>query len=294
MTSLFSKPLTPHARHLGVIQLGAIACLLGMAPAMARADSPSASEVRLSGQTSVTNNYVWRGLSQTWGRPAVQFSVTADHASGAYASFFASNVASQFVPGASMETDWSLGYKTQLGGIDLDVGGVFVYYPGANFNKASFTPAFDSSDPRTLELYAGASAAGFGVRLGYIPTAFFGWTPNNSGVDGVFNSEQPQAGLTGSSKGALNLEGSYTFNLKEGLSLQAVLGRQTVPHSRDVNWTYARLALNTDLGNNWSANLAASVTSQPKAFKSFGSLTNNGERSNPGRNALVLTLAKGF
>lgn len=275
-------------------QWSAIACLLGSLCTHAWADATPKGDVTLSAQASVMNDYVWRGLSQTWGRPAVQFSVTADHVSGAYASFFASNVASQFVPNASMETDWSLGYKTKLSGIDLDLGGVYVYYPGANFNKASFTPAYNSSAPTTVELYASASASGFTARLGYIPTKFFGWNENNSGVNGVFNGEQPQAGLTGSSKGAINLEGSYTYALKEGTSLQLVLGHQSVPNSRDLDWTYGRLALNTDLGNSWSANLAASLTSQPKAFKSYGSLTNNGERSNPARNTVILSLTKAF
>lgn len=273
----------------------AVAALLALGLAShASAETTAPSVVRLSGQASVTTDYVWRGLSQTWGRPASQVTITADHASGLYASFFGSNVASQFVPNGSLETDWSLGYKANVSNVDWDVGGVYVYYPGANFNKTSFTPAYKSSDPRTLELYVSAATAGFSLRLGYIPTAFFGWNTNNSGVDSVFNSEQPQAGLTGSSKGAWNVEGGYTFNLKEGLSVQATVGHQTIPNSRDISWNYARLGLTADLGNNWSGNVAASFTSQPKAFKSYGSLTNNGERSNPAKNTLILTVNKAF
>ncbi len=275
-------------------QMGIAACLLCAISSAAWAEAPAKSDVNISGQASVMTDYVWRGLSQTWGHPAVQLSITADHVSGAYASFFASNVASQFVPNASTETDWSLGYKTQVSGVDLDMGGVYIYYPGANFSKASFTPAFESSSPTTVELYASASASGFGIRLGYIPTKFFGWNENNSGVNGVFNGEQPQAGLTGNSKGAVNIEGSYTYAIKEGMSLQFVLGHQDVPHSHDVSWTYGRLALNADLGNSWSANLAASMTTDPKAFKRYGSLTNNGERSSPARNTVVLSLSKAF
>ncbi len=285
--------MASHSLHsLSAARMATVVCLLGGLNSLALAEEPVKSDVTLSGQASVMTDYVWRGLSQTWGHPAVQLSVTADHVSGAYASFFASNVASQFVPNASTETDWSLGYKTKLNGIDLDLGGVYVYYPGSNFNKTSF--GYASSAPSTVELYASTTAAGFTARVGYIPTKFFGWNENNSGVDGVFNGEQPQAGLTGSSKGAINLEGSYTYAIKEGTSLQFVLGHQSVPHSVDVNWTYGRLALNTDLGNSWSANLAASLTTQPKAFKSYGSLTNNGERSSPARNTVILSLAKAF
>lgn len=267
---------------------------LAMSATLAQAADAPASPFTVTGSLTLTSDYVWRGLSQTWGRPAEQASVTVDHSTGAYFGFFASNVAPQFVPGANLETDWSLGYKTRLGGADLDLGGVYVYYPGGNFNKASFEPAFDSSVAHTVELYASASANGFGLRLGYIPTAFFGWTTNNSGVDGVFNGEQPQAGLTGSSKGAINLEGNYSWTVNEGWTAQAVLGRQEVPHSVDVSWTYARLGLTGELGQGWTGNVAASLTSGPKAFKSFGSLTNNGQRSNPARNTLTVALSKAF
>ena len=259
----------------------------------AEAEAPK-SDFAVSGNFTLATDYIWRGLSQTWGGPAQQVTVTVDHASGAYFGFFASNVASQFVPNANLETDWSLGYKTKAAGVDLDMGGVYIYYPGANFNKASFSPAFDSSVPSTLELYASASANGFGLRVGYIPTAFFGWNENNSGVNGVFNSEQPQAGLSGSSKGSVNVEASYTATLKEGWTLQAAVGTQQMPHSKDLSWTYGRIGVTTDLGQGWSVGLMGSLTTQPKAFKSYGSLTNNGQRSNPATNTLVASISKAF
>lgn len=276
--------------------LTALFAALAWGNAARAADAPAepAPPVKLSGQLTLTSDYIWRGLSQTWGGPAAQVTVTADHSSGAYFSFFASNVAPQFVPNANLETDWSLGYKTKAGEVDLDLGGVYIYYPHGNFNKASFTPPFNSSVPHTFELYASGTWQGATLRVGYIPTAFFGWTTNNSGVNGVFNSEQPQAGLTGSSKGAVNVEGSYSWTLKEGWTLQAVLGHQQVPHSEDVNWTYGRLGLTVDLGQGWSGNVAGSVVSGAKAFKSFGSLTNNGERSTPSRNKLLVALNKAF
>ncbi|QPI52246.1 hypothetical protein IV454_12625 [Massilia antarctica] len=272
----------------------ACAALLGgtIVTSTAHADDAPAGKVKVTGQAGVVSDYIWRGFSQTWGKPALQASVTADHASGAYASFFASNISAQYVPNGSLETDVSLGYKTALKGVELDLGGVYAYYPGANFSKASFTPAFNDADPRTLELYASATVAGINLHVGYIPGAFFGWNVNNSGVNGVFNAEQPQAGLTGDSKGAVNVEGSYTFAIKQGWSMQATIGRQRVPHSRDVNWNYGRVGITGELGAGWSAGLAASFTSNPKAFRNYGSLTNNGQHSNPGKRTAILSLSK--
>ncbi len=285
-----TRPATTHTPRTLIA-----AALLAATAAAQAGDAPEAkSAFAVSGNVTMATDYIWRGLSQTWGGPAQQATVTVDHASGAYFSFFASNVAPQFVPNANLETDWSLGYKGKAGAADFDVGGVYIYYPGGNFNKASFSPAFDSSVPHTVELYASVAANGFGLRLGYIPTAFFGWNENNSGVNGVFNGEQPQAGLKGKSKGSVNVEASYTATLKEGWSLQAAIGHQQLPNSVDLSWTYGRVGVTADVGQGWSANVMASFTSQPKAFKSYGSLTNNGQRSNPAANTLVASLSKAF
>ncbi|WP_167093539.1 TorF family putative porin [Massilia frigida] len=285
------KSPSPHSlRSLAM----ACAAFLGVTLLAMSAHAADAADsgMKVAGQVSVVSDYIWRGFSQTWGKPALQASVTADHASGAYASLFASNISAQYVPNGSLETDLSLGYKASLKGVELDLGGVYAYYPGANFNKASFTPAFDDADPRTLELYASATVAGVNLRAAYIPGAFFGWNVNNSGVNGVFNAEQPQAGLTGDSKGAVNIEGSYTLALKEGWSLQTTIGRQRVPHSRDVNWNYGRVGVTGELGGGWSAGLAASFTSKPKAFRNYGSLTNNGQHISPGKRTAILSLSK--
>ncbi len=275
-------------RAVPAFLLGVLTCL----SCAAHAADTASHGFTMTGQAAIASDYIWRGLSQTWGKPAAQLSVTADHASGAYAGFFASNVASQFVPNGTLETDFSLGYKATVGGAAIDVGGVYAYYPGSNFNKASFTPAFDDSAPHTVELYAGATLGALNVRAGYIPTKFYGWNVNNSGVDGVFNGEHPRAGLTGSSKGSYNLEASYTWPLNAAWNVQATVGRQVIPHSRDISWNYGKLGVTGDLGSGWSVGLAASATSKPDAFDRYGSLTNNGQRSDPARTTAIVSLSK--
>lgn len=248
----------------------------------------------VSTQLSLVSDYVWRGLSQTWGKPASQITVSAAHECGAYASFFASNVAAQFVPNASVEIDLEVGYKGKVGPVEASVGGLLVMYPGANFDKASFSPAFESSDPTTVELYLGVAWAGFNARLGYIPTKFYGWNTNNSGVNGVFNSEQPHAGLTDDSRGALNAELTYIHPINDSFSVQAAIGRQRIPNSTGLSWNYGRMALSANLNGGWSLGLAASATSDPDGFKDYGSLTNNGQRSTPSRTAVVLSVSRQF
>jgi uncharacterized protein (TIGR02001 family) len=249
-------------------------------------------ELSVSTQLSLVSDYVWRGLSQTWGKPASQITVSAAHERGAYASFFASNVAAQFVPNASVEIDLEAGYKSKVGPVEASLGGLLVMYPGSNFDNASFTPAFESSDPTTVELYLGATWAGFNARLGYIPTKFYGWNTNNSGVNGVFNSEQPHAGLTGDSRGALNAELAYLHPFNGRFSVQVAIGRQRIPNSTGLSWNYGRMALFANLNGGWSLGLAASATSDPDGFKDYGSLTNNGQRSTPSKATVAFSVSR--
>ena len=215
------------------------------------------------------------------------------HTSGFYVGFFGSNVAPQFIPNANLETDWYGGYRGKAGDISYDLNAVYVVYPGSNYNKASFVPAYNSESTASLELYANLGYKWFNLRYGRFTTKFFGWNVNNSGV-GVFNSLQPKAGLTGSSKGSQNLEVSGTFEVMEGLTFKGTAGRQTMPNSVDLAWTYYALAATKSLPNNWSAGLSLWGTSGPKGFKDYGSLTNNGQTSTPSRSTVVLAVSKSF
>ncbi|MBS0329933.1 MAG: hypothetical protein JSR30_08780, partial [Proteobacteria bacterium] len=53
------------------------------APAFAMADEP-ASPHTLSANVSLTSNYVFRGISQTGGEPAIQGGLDYSHSSGFY------------------------------------------------------------------------------------------------------------------------------------------------------------------------------------------------------------------
>lgn len=270
--------------------LGAVA--LALLPGAASAQAAEKT-VAISGSATVASDYLWRGLSQTWGKPTAQLAIEAGFGDGFYAGFFGANVAPQFVPNASLETDWSLGKRGKLGELGYDVGGVYIYYPGSNFDKASFTPPLDSSSTASAELYASLSYQWLTFRVGRVVTKFFGWNLNNSGV-GNFNGSQPQAGITGTSKGSMNYELSANFEPAEGWAVQGQVGRQQMPNGVDVSWSYAKLGATRTLGDGWSAGAAVWATSSPKAFSKYGSLTGNGQTSDPARTTVVLTLAKAF
>jgi len=93
-------------------------------------------DFELSGNVAVVSDYVWRGYSQTYKKPAIQGGFEISHAIGAYLGTSLSNV--RFVPkgavsdGASLEADYYGGirYEYSKGNV-VDVGVLHYSYPGA-------------------------------------------------------------------------------------------------------------------------------------------------------------------
>ncbi|HWL82580.1 MAG TPA: TorF family putative porin [Roseomonas sp.] len=97
---------------------------------------PAAAQTRIdslgltvTATPAVTSDYLFRGISQTRNRPAVQLTLDAQHESGFYVGAFASNVT---FPGsnARQELDLLAGYRLTAGNLGLDLGGVWYTYPG--------------------------------------------------------------------------------------------------------------------------------------------------------------------
>ena len=120
-------------------------------PALAQAQA--ASPHSFSANVGLYSNYIFRGISQTAGKPALQGGFDYEHSSGLYAGTWASNISWLEDFGAysrsSLEWDFYGGYKGSFGKSDFtfDLGTVYYTYPG-NTNPTFF-------DADTWELYAG-------------------------------------------------------------------------------------------------------------------------------------------
>jgi uncharacterized protein (TIGR02001 family) len=117
---------------------------------------------------ALSNDYVWRGMSQTSEEPAISggFDIAGD--SGLYFGTWASNV--EFGDGAALELDWYAGYANELeNGFSYDIGYLAYTYPGE-----------DSLDFE--EIYLG---------LGY---SYFGYT-FSSGQDGAPDNSEISVAL---------------------------------------------------------------------------------------------------
>ena len=108
---------TANAKFAGL----ALAALLGTTAAA------TASAQTVEGNVALTSDYIFRGVTQTDGGPAISggFDVAGD--SGLYAGVWGSSV--DFGDDTTMELDLYGGYATTLGSWDLDIGGIFYGYP---------------------------------------------------------------------------------------------------------------------------------------------------------------------
>jgi uncharacterized protein (TIGR02001 family) len=96
--------------------------------AMLLASAPSQAE--LTANVSVTNNYIWRGLTQSINEAAVQGGIDYASESGFYAGTWTSNVSYDSDDAYSYEHDMYFGFAGEAGGMSYDVG--YLYY---NYDK---------------------------------------------------------------------------------------------------------------------------------------------------------------
>jgi uncharacterized protein (TIGR02001 family) len=159
--------------------LATLAC--GTAVAQTPA-TPPAPDWTVSGNVGIFSQYVFRGLSQTNEKPALQGGIDVAHKSGFYAGTWLSNISwySDTVglqdASASLEWDFYGGYKWDLGNDFVwDFGGLYYYYPGSYPSGAT--------KPDTFELYTALNWKFLQVKYSYsINDKTFGF-PDSRGSD---------------------------------------------------------------------------------------------------------------
>ena len=266
------------------------------APAAAAAPTPTWT---FPASATLVSDYIWRGQTQTWGNPAVQFGIEADHASGAYAGFWASNVSSHWLPNASVEMDISAGFRNTFAtDFKYDIGGVYVYYPDGDFSKAPVSNGFyNKSKLNTLELYASLGWKWFTVKTGATPTAFYGWNTNNSGIyttaPYAFNGDS-KAGVTGDTKWSHYFMVSGSYDLPQGFNVAGEVGRQVVENSTGLDWTWYKLGVTKTFADTWALNAFYTGTTGSDAYKGFSSFDNINNTKDIDSKKVVIGITKNF
>ncbi|MFL9923155.1 TorF family putative porin [Herbaspirillum lusitanum] len=149
----------------------ALACVLATAPAQAQGQADSAAAgndeipaLHLSGNIGVASQYIFRGLTQTNGKLALQGGFDVNHDSGLYAGVWMSNVSwisdTNPAASASLEADLYAGWKPALTDwLTGDIGVLHYAYPGSYPDGMT--------KPDTNELYLGLDAKWISLRYSY-------------------------------------------------------------------------------------------------------------------------------
>lgn len=174
-----------------ILLAAAAAGLLGLptAPVFAQA-TPSYS---LSGNLGITSNYIFRGITQTGGKPAVQGGFDFSHESGLYAGTWLSNISWLEDFGAyshsSLEWDFYAGFKRNIGDSDFyyDLSTIYYYYAGnKNACFSGSVPCAPVASADTWEIAAAFGWKFLGVKYSYALTNYFGAKPTGQDTNGTY------------------------------------------------------------------------------------------------------------
>jgi len=302
------------------ISTAAVALLAGLSTGAFAADEPAAApEVSpITANVTVASSYIYRGLTQTNNKPAIQGGFDYAHESGFYVGNWNSSISwisdsynavpasalpSKTAPSttAPIEMDFYAGFKKELigEGFASDIGVLQYYYPTSGLGgvqSQAFVTAnplmrqTSGTNPSTTELYLAQNftfgpVTGFG-KFSYAVTNLFG-------IQKSAGSFYP------------DLTANYDTGFF-GITVNAHVGYQYVPNNVVVNntqapgmagtynWSYAdwKLGLTKDFGGGLSGTAYYTGTSAQKVGSNYIYATpNNG---NQGRGNAVVALTKTF
>lgn len=192
----------------------------------------------LSFNVGVTSDYLFRGVSQTHGGPAIQGGIDYAHPSGFYVGAWGSNITwvKDWLGDGSLEVDVYGGYKGTLSGdLGFDVGLITYNYPG----KGDAKPWL--ANPNTQEIYVGLTYKWLSAKYSYATSShFIGWYGG--------------AGYNENTRGSDYLELNANYDLGDGWTLIGHVGHQKVkgyPDTaalRSANYTDWKIGVSKDVG----------------------------------------------
>lgn len=256
----------------------------------ANTNTSAAAPAPLTANLALVSDYRFRGISQTWKRPAVQGGFDYAHASGLYLGTWASNVSgNSYNNGAGLELDLYGGFKTAVAeGVTLDIGALAYVYPSARMNSAPGVPSGSRYD--NVDVYAAITAGNFSGKLSVAATDYFGLDAQSAGY-AYFNALTP----AGSSRGSAYLDLNYGVDLGQGLMATAHVGHLWVRHYGDLSYLDWKLALSQPLERLGGLTLSAAVvgTDADKRFYQAGNAAGQ-QAKRLGSTGLLVSLSKSF
>jgi len=237
-----------HAQHVRRTRqslfhaLAASAALSVSTAGLAEEAATTASPHTFTANVGLISNYVFRGMTYTQNRPAIQGGFDYAHASGLYLGVWGTNVSSKAINDASLETDFYGGYAWSTGDWRFDAGLLQFYYPG--------NPRLPGTREKynTLEAYGSVGWKILTLKYSHTLTDFFGYNSASMGTN------------QGSSRGSGYIELNADVPLPYEVTLGLHIGRQFVRHYSAYNYTDWRVGVTKTFGEGWSASFAYTGT----------------------------------
>ena len=271
-------------------------CCLGLAatvviPGVVSAQSTAAAEPKsphtITLNLGLYSSYRFRGIDQTFGKPALQGGVDYRHASGFYLGNWNSNVQQGAgYPGGKLEMDFYGGWKGSWGDLGLDVGLIYLYYPET---RAGPGIAFSPTNNRTGQIASGSvsdTEIYLGGRWKWIALKYFQSLDDYFSTPGTRNSKYTDLSF------AYDLGGGWGVNAHAGyLKFKNMTNGDYADWKLGVTknvqgWVFGAAYIDTDAKGDCS--LASSP--QPYCFaNSSGSKTKDA-----GRSIFVLSVSRTF
>ena len=238
-------------------------------PAASPAAEAPASPHTVTANVGFASEYVFRGISQTDGDPAIQGGFDYAHESGVYLGTWASNISGTFYPGASLEWDFYGGYNGKItDDLSYNVGLLYYYYP-TNETAAEVLDdsgaVVNTGDFDTLEFYAGATYKFLNVKY------------SHSLSDDLFGV--PDA------RGSGYFEANLNFTLPAEIGLALHYGVTDVDDHSDLDYDDWKIGVSKAIGGFTAGAAYTNTDIRPD-------LVSGGEELSDGR--LVLTVSRAF
>lgn len=213
-----------------------------VAPGVVLAQAAATSPHTFTANVGVVSDYLFRGISQTKGAPAIQGGFDYSHSSGLYAGTWLSSISwVGDTQGGSYPTEIDLyaGLKNAIGTTDFgyDVGVISYNYPGSGRNANSFV------SPDTIEVYGALSWKFLTVKYSHVVSQnFVGW--GTTGNSRTF------------SKNSGYLELNAAYDLGNGWGVSGHIGAQEVegnngatsPGAVQASYTDWNVGVSKDIG----------------------------------------------
>ncbi len=300
--------------HKKAISAAAVALLSGLACSSAFAEEAAAEAPEVSPVTAnvtVASNYIYRGITQTNNKPAIQGGFDYAHESGFYIGNWNSSITwisdgyggggqGGHAVSAPIEMDFYAGFKKELigEGFATDIGVLQYYYPTSGLPSSqsnAFVTANPASrqasgtTPNTTELYAAQNftfgpVTGFG-KFSYAVTTLFGLQQSS----GAFYPDLTANYDTGFYGFTVNAHVGYQYVPNNVVTSTAGPGLNGTWNASYADW---KLGLTKDFGGGLSGTAYYTGTSAQKVGSTYVYATPNG--GNAGRGNAVVALTKTF